>query len=31
VELAAARKRWQAANQSKQRAVGLLPEFNGGT
>jgi hypothetical protein len=31
VELAAARKCWQATNQSKQRAIGLLPNLNGGT
>jgi hypothetical protein len=30
-ELAAARKRWQATNQSEQRAVELLPDLNGGT
>ena len=29
-ELAAARKRWQATSQSKQRAVELLPDLNGG-
>lgn len=30
-ELAVARKRWQTSNQSKQRAVEWLPDFNGGT